>query len=166
MRRVAADLKEIVKGLVQVFDRDLKFHWAGQASATNVKPTADISTATSNIRYNNTDVWARAWIGAAWRECDRLENAHTRAMSLENVRKIVAQAKAEIDIGIRTWYAVHNTSDWEGWLFLASGNYSMYRTNTSTGSGIVMTDPSMTYTQADWTDLIGTQFFAAFAAAG
>lgn len=163
----AAALKTTVKSLVQVFDRDLKFHWAGQHSVTNVRPTADIDTEENARRYNNTDVWARAWIGAAWRECDRLENAHASAMSLSDVKKIVAQAKAEIDIGIRTWYAVHlaTTTDWAAWLFVDSGNVTMYRTNTSTGGGIVMTDPVMTYSQSDWTDLITDQFFAAFTAA-
>lgn len=163
----AAELKTTVKTLALVFDDGLKFHWAGQKSASNVRPSQDLSTAANTQRYDNTDVWARAWIGAAWRECDRLENSHSDALSLSDVKKIVAQAKAEIDIGIRKWYTVHTATagSWNDWLFDGTDDVVMYRTDTSTGGGVVMTDPVMTYSQAEWSDLIDDQYFAALVAA-
>ena len=164
---VGAALKERVQVLVLRFDEGLKAHWAGQKSVAGENPSDIWDDGTKAQRYNTTDLWARSWIGIAWREADRLETGDANKMSQENAEKIVAQAEAEIPSAnhIRFWYGYHDADDWAGWMNpMGNGIRTYYKTNAD-GTGSVFTDPSISVSASDWTDIITTQYENAFKAA-
>lgn len=164
---VGAALKERVQQLALRFDDGLKAHWAGQKSVAGENPSDIWDDGTKAQRYNTTDLWGRSWIGVAWREADRLENNHADKMSQENAEKIVAGAEAEILSAshIRFWYLYHDADDWAGWMNpTGNATRTYYKTNAD-GTGSVFTDPTISVSAADWTDIITTQYENAFKAA-
>ena len=164
----AALLLENVKSMLLEFDAGLHFHWATQKSVSGELPSAVLANAERTKRYDNTDLWGRSWIGMAWREGDRLANGHADKRSLAHVRSIAAQCQAEIvdanHIGF--WYAYHFVDQWALWLNPedATSNRIFYAT-TASGNGSIFTDPLLSVTTAEWTDIITTQYENAFKAA-
>ena len=65
-----------------------------------------------STRKDNTRAWMRSLIGSAYRATESITDgtstSTTRGPHLAKIRKV----KAEADIGILTWYAVHNTTAW------------------------------------------------------
>ena len=160
----AAILKHEITSLVLAFDDALQMHWAGHESVTNERPTNVLSDDDKTLRFDNTHVWGRSWLGIGWRECDRLEQDHADKLSLADVRKVVAAVRGEIQSSahVRFWFGHHYSAEmWGRELFSSGGNHPL-RVTDADNEPVLFLDPVIALDDAAWLDLITTQYENAF----